>query len=186
MSLVWGWLSDALHGTARRWPFIYLGAAILLGFAITFLKMPLYDDIHARKVVYWFSEIGGGAGPLILIWINEICSADTEKRALIVAVANDLAYVLQAVAPNFVWRTTDFPAARRGYTWSITLQILMVLVTVAIQVLLWRDRRREAATKRSNNKRRIKAGKRTTRRASWQAERQPLVYTAIPTSEPDV
>ncbi|KAL1896054.1 hypothetical protein Sste5346_004793 [Sporothrix stenoceras] len=185
MSLVWGWLSDALHGSARRWPFIYLGAAIHLGFAITFLRMPLYEDIHARKVVYWFSEIGGGAGPLILIWINEICSADTEKRALVVAVANDLAYVLQAVAPNFVWRTTDFPAARRGYTWSITLQILMVIVTVVIQVLLWRDRRREEATKLI--KRRIRAGKQKTRRTSWrEAERQPLVYTAVPTNDTEV
>lgn len=38
-----------------------------------------------------------GAGPLILSWVNEICSADTEKRALLVAMANDLAYVVQAV-----------------------------------------------------------------------------------------
>lgn len=38
-----------------------------------------------------------GAGPLILSWINEICSADTEKRALLVAMANDLAYVVQAI-----------------------------------------------------------------------------------------
>jgi ACS family pantothenate transporter-like MFS transporter len=38
-----------------------------------------------------------GAGPLILSWINEICSDDTEKRALLVAAANDLAYVVQAV-----------------------------------------------------------------------------------------
>lgn len=28
-------------------------------------------------------------------------------------------------APNFVWKTTDFPAARKGYTWSIILQILL-------------------------------------------------------------
>ncbi|KIH87316.1 MFS transporter, ACS family, pantothenate transporter [Sporothrix brasiliensis 5110] len=187
MSLVWGWLSDALRGSVRRWPFIYIGAVIHVGFAIAFLRMPLYENIHARKVVYWFSDIGGGAGPLILIWINEICSADTEKRALIVAMANDLAYALQALAPNFVWRTTDFPAARRGYTWSITLQVLMVLVTVAIQVLLWRDRRRdEAAAAKQSRQRSTKAGKQTTRLASWQdAERQPLVYTAIPTSEAD-
>jgi ACS family pantothenate transporter-like MFS transporter len=38
-----------------------------------------------------------GAGPLILSWINEISTADTEKRALLVAMANDLAYVVQAV-----------------------------------------------------------------------------------------
>lgn len=84
-----------------------------------------------------------GAGPLILSWINEICSDDTEKRALLVAMANDLAYVVQAVvrksqirvnvidlliqmlkAPNFVWKTTDFPRATKGYVWSIILTVL--------------------------------------------------------------
>lgn len=46
-----------------------------------------------------------GAGPLILTWINEICSDDTEKRALIVALGNDLAYVVQAVvgSTQSVW-----------------------------------------------------------------------------------
>ena len=79
---------------------------------------------------------------MILSWINEICSADTEKRALLVAMGNDLAYVVQAVvsffalrevaiitdaaqAPNFVWKTTAFPAAKKGYLWSIVLQILL-------------------------------------------------------------
>lgn len=38
---------------------------------------------------------------------------------------NDLAYVVQAVAPNFVWKTTDFPRATKGYTFSIVLQVLL-------------------------------------------------------------
>jgi ACS family pantothenate transporter-like MFS transporter len=59
--------------------------------------MPLYENIYGRKVVFWLSKIGGGAGPLILSWINEICSGDTEKRALLVAAGNDFAYVVQAV-----------------------------------------------------------------------------------------
>lgn len=49
------------------------------------------------------SFIQGGAGPLILSWINEICSSDTEKRALLVAAANDLAYVVQAVVCIYPW-----------------------------------------------------------------------------------
>lgn len=28
-------------------------------------------------------------------------------------------------APNFVWKTTDFPRATKGYTWSIVLQVLL-------------------------------------------------------------
>ncbi|XRM43794.1 hypothetical protein ABZX51_006949 [Aspergillus tubingensis] len=90
---------------------------------------------------HWSRRVG--AGPLILSWINEICSADTEKRALIVAMANDLAYVVQAVAPNFVWKTTDFPAAKKGYLWSIILQVLLMVVTATVQFLLWWDRKRE-------------------------------------------
>ncbi|EFX04399.1 major facilitator superfamily transporter [Grosmannia clavigera kw1407] len=96
MSLIWGWLSDGpLKGA--RWPFIYIGAVITLIFSVVLLRMPLYSDIHGRKIVYWLSNIGMGAGPLILSWINEICSNDTEKRALLVGAANDLAYVVQAV-----------------------------------------------------------------------------------------
>ncbi|KAJ3456273.1 hypothetical protein MRS44_016296 [Fusarium solani] len=113
MALAWAWTSDGpLQG--KRWPFIYAGAALTLIFNLLFLSMPLYSDIDSRMVVYWLSHIGHGAGPLILSWINEICSADTEKRALLVAVANDLAYVVQAIMPNFMWKTTDFPAARKG------------------------------------------------------------------------
>ncbi|KAF5721331.1 tartrate transporter [Fusarium globosum] len=111
-------------------------------FNILLLNMPLYSNVDGRKVVYWLSKIGHGAGPLILSWINEICSADTEKRALIVAIANDLAYVVQAVVPVFMWKTTDFPAARKGYTYSTILQVLLILETAFIQLLLWRDRRK--------------------------------------------
>jgi ACS family pantothenate transporter-like MFS transporter len=85
-----------------------------------------------------------GAGPLILSWINEICSGDTEKRAILVAAANDLAYVVQAIAPNFVWKTTDFPKATKGWTWVIGTNSLLILWTALVQGLLWWDRRREA------------------------------------------
>ncbi|KAE8151429.1 major facilitator superfamily domain-containing protein [Aspergillus avenaceus] len=144
VALIWGWLSD---GPCRgaRWPFIYAGAVITLIFSVLLRQMPLYDNIKGRKVVYWLGNIGCGAGPLILSWINEICSADTEKRALIVGLANDLAYVVQAVAPNFVWKTTDFPAAKKGYLWVIILQILLVVVTAAIQCQLQRDRKKSAS-----------------------------------------
>ncbi|KIW09916.1 hypothetical protein PV08_11692 [Exophiala spinifera] len=140
MALVWGWLSDGLL-RGRRWPFIYVGAVITLIFSIVLRQMSLYSDVHGRKIVFYLSQLGWGAGPLILSWINEICSDDTEKRAILVAAGNDFAYVVQAVAPNFVWKTTDFPAARKGYLWSIILQILLIFWTALIQFLLWRDKR---------------------------------------------
>ncbi|PVH99372.1 MFS general substrate transporter [Periconia macrospinosa] len=143
MALIWGWLSD---GPCRgaRWPFIYVGAIMTLVFAIALRQMPLYSDVQGRKILYWVSDLGSGAGPLILSWINEICSDDTEKRALLVAAGNDFAYVVQAIAPNFVWKTTDFPAARKGYTWVIILQVLQIFHTAAIQALIYRDKKRKA------------------------------------------
>lgn len=143
MALLWAWLSD---GPCRgaRWPFIYAGAVMTLACTVAMLKMPLYTDVDGRKVLYWISLLGNGAGPLILSWINEICSDDTEKRALLVAAGNDLAYVVQAVVPNFVWKTTDFPAARTGYKLCIALQALLIVWTAAIQLLLWRDKKAKA------------------------------------------
>jgi ACS family pantothenate transporter-like MFS transporter len=70
-------------------------------------QMPLYTNINGRKIVYWLSQIGAGAGPLILTWINEICSDDTEKRALLVAAGNDFAYVVQAVVSTYVVHAVD-------------------------------------------------------------------------------
>ncbi|RDW59119.1 allantoate permease-3 [Coleophoma crateriformis] len=143
VAIIWGWLSDAFNGS--RSPFIYAGAVITIVFSVLLRQMPLYENIHGRMVVYWLSNIGNGAGPLILTWINEICADDTEKRALLIAMGNDFAYIVQAIAPNFVWKTTDFPAAKKGYLWSIILQALLIVVTVTIQLLLWRDKRIAAA-----------------------------------------
>lgn len=113
VALAYAWLSDGLF-RGRRWPFIYLGAVITITFAAVIRNRDLYSNIKGTIVLYWFAGVGvsphfplltfathadrqEGAGPLILSWLNEICSDDTEKRAIVVAAANDLAYVVQAV-----------------------------------------------------------------------------------------
>ncbi|KAK4155281.1 allantoate permease [Chaetomidium leptoderma] len=144
MAATWGWMSDGICRGAR-WPFIYAGTVLMGTFAIVLKLMPLYENITGRMIVYWFSYIGAGAGPLILSWINEICADDTEKRAIVIAAAGDFAYIVEAVAPNFIWKTTDFPSAQKGYTWCIVLQCLLVLATATVQVLLRRDNKRAKA-----------------------------------------
>lgn len=68
------------------------------------------------------------------------------------------------MAPNFVWKTTDFPRAAKGYTWSTVLNALLskstetliyqlayailtgssVVWTAIVQLLLAWDRKRQA------------------------------------------
>lgn len=97
-------------------------------------SMPLYTNIKGHFVIYYLHKVGTGAGPLILNWISEITGGDvcpflprpalnlaelfrpspqTEARAITVALGNDLAYVVQAVAPNFVWSVDSRRSDRR-------------------------------------------------------------------------
>ncbi|KAK0498029.1 major facilitator superfamily domain-containing protein [Armillaria luteobubalina] len=136
------WQSDGPF-KGKRYPFIYLGAVLNLIFNIAWLAMPLYENIPGHFAYFYLMTTASTAGPLILNWASEITQADNELRALCVALGNDLAYVVQAVAPNFVWKTTDFPRATKGYHWSIILQVLLILWTLLIQLLLRRDERKK-------------------------------------------
>lgn len=81
---------------------------------------------------------------LLFSWANEICSADNEERALVVALMNDFAYVVQAIGkclgrlrvivtsgahhrmhtvPNFTWKQVDYPRARIGLYYSTGLSL---------------------------------------------------------------
>ncbi|BEJ17171.1 hypothetical protein CspHIS471_0605720 [Cutaneotrichosporon sp. HIS471] len=123
MALTFAWLSDGPF-RGRRWPFIYIGSLIGLPISISLRTIPLYKDIKGHFALYWLCQIGQGAGPLILTWINEINAHDTEKRALLVAMGNDFAYIVQAVGPLFYWKTTDF---RRHVKVSLTTVVLALL-----------------------------------------------------------
>ncbi|KAF7304315.1 MFS general substrate transporter [Mycena chlorophos] len=141
VALILAWISDGpLKG--RRYPIIILGAILVLVFDIIWLRMPLWENIPGHFAYFYLMVLGTTAGPLILNWISEITQADNELRAICVAMGNDLAYAVQAVAPNFVWQTVDFPRATKGYHWSIVLQVLLLVWTGLILFLLHRDRKK--------------------------------------------
>lgn len=47
---------------------------------------------------------------MILSWINEICAGDFEKRALLVAMGNDFAYVVQAIVRFYTYHPQKTPS----------------------------------------------------------------------------
>ena len=57
----------------------------------------------------------------LISWAHEICAADNEERAIVVASMNEMAYVLQAWLPLLVWQQIDAPQYRKGF---ITLTFL--------------------------------------------------------------
>ncbi|KAF7324909.1 MFS general substrate transporter [Mycena kentingensis (nom. inval.)] len=150
-ALLLAWISDGpLKG--KRWPIVVGGAVVTLIFDAVWLAMPLYTNIRGHFAYFYLMVLGTTAGPLILNWISEITQSDNELRAICVAMANDFAYIVQAIAPNFVWKTTAFPRAKKGYNWSIILQCLLLFWTALILYLLRRDRRRmERNTQEAKN-----------------------------------
>ncbi|KAF7292071.1 MFS general substrate transporter [Mycena indigotica] len=138
-ALVFAWLSDGpLKGA--RWPFVLFGGVYGLIMDIVWLKMPLYTNINGHFAYFWLIMLGSGAGALSLNWVSEICGEDNELRAIAVALGNDLAYVVAAIAPNFIWKTVDFPRALRGYHWAIGMHSLSLCWVCLIIFLVRRER----------------------------------------------
>ncbi|KAI5481213.1 MFS general substrate transporter [Pseudohyphozyma bogoriensis] len=142
-SLIFAWLSDG-PAKARRWPFIIGGAVFSLAIAAGLVNLPVYGHDTAHFALYWLSQAGSGSGPLIFAWMAELTRHDNELRAITIAMGNDLAYVVQAVAPNFVWKTTAFPAARKGFSWVIGLNTLLVFYTLFVMFMAKRQKKQEA------------------------------------------
>ncbi|GAA5843321.1 hypothetical protein JCM9279_002060 [Rhodotorula babjevae] len=117
-----GWTSDSLlRGRRWVWPAVttIVNAAVVLALA----NLPLYEHISARFGVFYLTNLGGGMSGLLFSWATEICSADNELRSTVIALMNDLAYVVQASVPNAVWKQTDMPKSTIGLYYSFGLSI---------------------------------------------------------------
>ena len=142
--IIAGWMSDGpLRG--RRWPMIIVFTLFNAVICIVLLVMPVYHNIPAHFVLYYLTGLTSGLSGLYFAWANEICSHDNEERALVVVLMNDLAYVLQAIVPNFVWKTVDYPKATKGLSYSIGLNLLITPLALIIRHLHQRDSRLAAA-----------------------------------------
>ncbi|KAJ7603025.1 major facilitator superfamily domain-containing protein [Roridomyces roridus] len=106
-SFVQACISDG-PAKGSRWPFIMGGAIWTIVCNATWLAMPLYTNITAHFVYFYLMTLGA-AGSL------------NELRALCIAWASALGFLVDGIAPNFVWKTTEFPRATVGYYYSTIL-----------------------------------------------------------------
>jgi len=136
-----GWMSDGpLRG--RRWPMILAFTLFNASLCVTLLAMPVYKHVSVHFALYYATGLTSGLSGLYFAWANEICSRDNEERALVVVLMNDLAYVVQAIVPNFVWCTVDYPQATKGLSYSVLLNLLVTPLALAVRHLHQRDRAR--------------------------------------------
>ncbi|KAL8276393.1 hypothetical protein RQP46_011191 [Phenoliferia psychrophenolica] len=123
--ILFTWFSDGpLSG--RRWPIIIVCTIGNLAVSLTLYLMPLYTNISGRTVAYYFNSIN-------------TAGAMNELRAIVSAASNMLAYTINTILPNFVWKTVDFPAAKKGYRFSIAFSVALLCILPLIIYLAHRD-----------------------------------------------
>jgi hypothetical protein len=76
-------------------------------------------------------------------WANEICSDDSEERAITVATMNEFAYIFQIWLPLVVWRQTDAPRYHIGYVTSTVISIFLIMTTFIVRMLHKREVKRK-------------------------------------------
>ncbi|CDZ97527.1 Permease of the major facilitator superfamily [Phaffia rhodozyma] len=150
LACFYAWTSDGPLG-GRRWPWMLFGSVVNIIVNTVLVSTPLYKNLAARFFWYYLLPAAGSIGALCMNWITEITGQDFEFRAITVATANDMAYLVQAIAPNFIWKTVDFPKARKGHIWSISLSSIILLWIMMVYYLDKRDRRSQLASSSSGS-----------------------------------
>ena len=67
-----------------------------------------------------------------MAWINEVCSYSFEHRAIIIAIAETLAFALNAWVPLLTFNTGEAPWFRIGYEISVMFFSLQAIFTLAL------------------------------------------------------
>ncbi|KAL7417125.1 major facilitator superfamily domain-containing protein [Mrakia frigida] len=149
VALFFAWTSDGVL-KGRRWPWIVVGCAGNVLWNAIILNTSLYDSIKLRTALYWLLPSAGSIGMLTMTWINEICAADSEKRAIVIGLANTLTYTVQAIVPNFLWKQTDMPLAHKGHIYSMSLSAGLIIWTGVVFYLARRDAGKGSREQRSS------------------------------------
>ncbi|KAL1997135.1 hypothetical protein VTN49DRAFT_8000 [Thermomyces lanuginosus] len=134
--VICSWMSDTvLRG--KRWPFVIIAGIINL---ICYISLAIWDIPTWWK---WTCLIGAGAsygvGGLIMTWANEICSADSEERAIAIAAMNEFAYIVQIWLPLLVWQQVDAPRYFKGYITVSCMSAAMLVICLIVRVLHERE-----------------------------------------------
>ncbi|KAH9985455.1 MFS general substrate transporter [Russula vinacea] len=153
-TLVYAWWSDAI---VSRWPPIVFAGMWSIITYIVLATTPVYTSIARRWTFYYFTGCLGGISGLIMAWVNELNSHDSEStyhplaflsnRAFVIASCNSWAYVIQAWLPILVFPQVEQPRVFKGNVTTVFINFSMIVMAFVTLFFQRRDRRRAALRK---------------------------------------
>lgn len=137
-TLIYAWTSDTIFRGARWPPIVFSGVVKLVAYGgLTAWNVP----VSFKWACFLLCGFGGGISGLTYAWAHEICSDDTEKRALVTGSMNTMAYVFQAWLPLLIWQQVEAPSYPKGYSTTLGLAVALIGTAMAIRFLHKRELR---------------------------------------------
>lgn len=102
-------------------------------------NQPYYDGVSEQLL-----EETQAVADVILSWTNELCSGDTEERALVLAVVNDFLPLMNIWLPLIIWQQVDAPRYHTGFITASCLIVVGFFLVLGVLYLTRRDEKRYA------------------------------------------
>ncbi|CAG9991055.1 unnamed protein product [Clonostachys byssicola] len=84
--------------------------------------------VGLKFLSYFIFGTAYGIAAVIYSWANEICGGSSEERAIVLSSMNTIGNVFSAWVPLLVWKVTEAPRYPRGFIWTITLNVGMIIM----------------------------------------------------------
>lgn len=141
LALAYAWTSDSLWRGAR-WPPIVIATSANM---ILYTSMAVWNiPIGYKWTYYILSGLANGLGGLIYAWATEICSDDTEERAIVIGTMNTMASVVQVWLPLLIWQQVEAPRYPKGFITMACISTALNATTFLVRFLHKREKARKA------------------------------------------
>ncbi|KAK5658150.1 hypothetical protein OQA88_2123 [Cercophora sp. LCS_1] len=131
-ALVFAWLSDTVL-KGQRWSIILFGACLNV---FVFASLAAWDINEKFKwACYYLAGTHVGLSGIAMTWANEICTDDTEERALVLATMNTMVGVVGTWLPLIVWQQIEAPKYHKGFVTATSLGAVCLFLVPLIKWL---------------------------------------------------
>ncbi|KAH8903564.1 MFS general substrate transporter [Coniochaeta sp. PMI_546] len=131
-AVVYAWISDTvLKGS--RWTILFFGAVINL---IVWSSLAAWDIPEGWKwTCYYIAGQHVGLSGIVFTWANEICTDDSEERAIVLATMNTMVGVVSAWLPLIVWQQIDAPKYHKGFITASCMGAVALFIIPTMRLL---------------------------------------------------